>query len=209
MPKKNNIWKPFKFANSDIPLEAPASAIPLNPGPQNPRVRTTRQVRKAYLARRAIGSTTTGVYVFPGASATLEEDQSGYADQSGPSTPRATTPDQSRSPQSSSPPNDAPGWSSAFPSSPEPTSGFAHYRLTHANQRTKWTTVVIPQLVQPYLYLLHQSDSLTSVDHRSSLVCTCQMVRPRLLKVTCVHFDCEFMLLLFMQDQDVNFVQLL
>lgn len=191
MPRKNNIWKPLNFGNPGAHIATTSSAVPLLPGPLNPRVRTSREVKRAYQARRAITSTATGAYVLTGRPAFAPESQQDDPDPSGSSTLRPTSPlEPSRSSRSSSP-IDTPGWTSEFPPSPQPTSNFAHSRTTRANQWTKWTQVVIPQLVQPYLDLLHRSDSLSSVNRQFSSLCSCGQSRARTLKVTCVYFDCK------------------
>lgn len=189
MPQRKNIWKPIVFANSASPPASLPSVVPPAPGSANVRVRTSRQVRRAYHARQAVASTSSGVYLFTGDPEVLPEAALDHTDPGNPSTP---PPDFESFPPSSLPPSDAVhGWTSDFPSSPHPASGFAHYRSNRANQWTKWTKIVIPQLVQPYLQLLHRSNSLGSVNRQFSPLCTCGQERARTLKVMCIHFDCE------------------
>lgn len=194
MPKKANIWRPIIFANDAGHPERGAPVLPIPTGPPNPRVLTSRQVKRAYRARGAINSTPTGVYVLTGGPSRVPDgQQSGDPTQPGPSTLRETSDlDPSLSSRDSSPLNDASGWASDFPPSPQPTSNPAHSRNTRANQYTKWTKIVIPQLVQPYLELIRRSDSLGSVDRQFSSLCVCGQVKARELKVTCIYFDCEF-----------------
>lgn len=193
MPRKANIWRPIQFNNGPPQPVASTSVLPPHPGPQNPRVRTTRQVKRAYHAHQAVASTSLGTYIFTGQPDVTPEPVLHAVGRLSPSTPRPTSPSYSeRLPPSSPPPNNGHGWSSDFPPSPMPGSGFARYRSTRANQWIKWTEVVIPQLVQPYLQLLHRSHSLGSVNRQFSPTCTCEQERARTLKVMCVHFDGEY-----------------
>lgn len=196
MPRKSNVWKLLPFAIAPTPPEGSTSASPVPSNQPNGRVRTSRQVKRAYQARQALASTPSGVYLFNRDPPLVPESGLDTADPGSPSTSHPTSPhNSSRYPRSSPPLNDGHGWTSDYPGSPQPTSGFAHYRSNRANQWRKWTDVIIPQLVQPYLQLLHRSDSLSSVDRQFSPLCTCGHDRARTLKVMCIHFDCEYMVL--------------
>lgn len=202
MTRSNNIWKPLVFTPSS---GASGSTTPVVPAAGlNPRVKTSRQVRRAYHNRQSVASTPSGVY-------TLTPGQP-FPSQPDPADPDTVDPSAipSRSPtplstplRSSSPPEDTAGWTSDFPPSPQPTASHEHYKTTRANQWTKWTQVVIPLLVQPYLQLLRRTDSLGSVDRQFSPACTCQQAQSRTLKVTCVHFDCKLALRLCMHSPDL------
>ncbi|KZP19915.1 hypothetical protein FIBSPDRAFT_680163, partial [Athelia psychrophila] len=56
-------------------------------------------------------------------------------------------------------------------------------------QWVKWSTEVIPSLLQPYLRLLRVTDSLRNLHHNEELECTCGHTQLRKLTVTCLFFD--------------------
>ena len=58
-------------------------------------------------------------------------------------------------------------------------------------QVTRWVRDTIPGLVQPYMRLLRESQSLRSVQRYAAVLCTCESDAARSLRVTCVYFDRE------------------
>lgn len=202
MTRKGNVWKPIIFAPSGGSPQVNGSATQHVAVAPNPRVRTSRDARRAFQSRQAVASTSHGTYVLTHGLASAAESDLGRMDSLG--TPSRSGEDTIRSPRSSSPPQETVGWSSDFPPSPQPPSNHRHHQRTRANQWAKWTTVVIPLLVQPYLHLLRRTESLGSIDRQFSSPCICQQAHARSLKVICVHFDGKLTFLCYHSTLTVN-----
>lgn len=194
---KKNIWKPLRIAIPQAP-PPPSPAESAGPSTQYTRVRTSRDVKRAYYAKQNTRATSSGIYVLTRGRQSLSDSalpidagvphslsrassptpvSSAFLPSSRPSTPGDHLPSQ------------ATGWSSDYPSIPDPDAEHAHYRSTRASQWSKWTNIVLPSLIQPYLALCRRTANLASVDRAFSPPCTCNQHRTRQLKVTCVHFD--------------------
>lgn len=191
MPR-TNIWKPLKLApsRSVTDLSSPA------PSAQYERVRTSREVRQAYNARENARATSSGTYVLSRGRQSISAPDLAQSTNTEASTSRASSPISAFEDlysRSSSPPPFSPtkatGWSSDYPTPHDPTAEHAHYQTTRASQWSKWTTVVVPSLVQPYLAICRRTNNLAFIDREYALPCTCNQPRPRILKVTCVYFD--------------------
>lgn len=68
------------------------------------------------------------------------------------------------------------------------------YTVKHTNQWVTWTTRVIPDLLAPYMTLLHRSLSLCDLDFDQRPNCNCGNSSSKTLHVLCVHFDSELIL---------------
>lgn len=190
MPSRN-LWKKLNLpSNSSPSLPASRDAPPVFS-----RVRTSQDVKRAYNKRQTVRSTASGVYVLSQGRHAMSE--SALADQQS----RPSSPDRSescsRTPEMTQPSSpvlraesSTSGWTSDYPSVPDPDVVHARYRSTRANQWLKWTTVVLPDLMDPYYTLLHTTDNLANVDRAHTCPCTCRRAQLRTLQVVCVHFDC-------------------
>lgn len=201
MGKKKNIWKRLNLhpSRSSHDLSSPSgSGVSPGPSAQYKRVPTSREVRKAYNARQNARATVSGTYVLSRGRRSLSEPDLSLDAHAESSTSRAVSPtsafqDYLTASRSSSPPLPSPtkatGWSSDYATPQDPTEEHAHYKTTRANQWTKWTTVVIPSLVQHYFALCRRTNNLASVDREFAIPCACTQALGRSLKVTCVYFD--------------------
>lgn len=83
-----------------------------------------------------------------------------------------------------------PGWSSTFSDVIHvPTSNLTVNVSKAQKQWVKWTTTVIPSLLQPYLWLLRTTQSLHNLAHDQEVPCTCGRLNLRKMTVICLHFD--------------------
>lgn len=192
MPNRN-IFKKLNIP----PLSSPSLPVPTDPHADHIRVRTSREVQRSYRARQAVRSTATGLYVLSQGRNALSESalavqdpQQGPQESSGLLIP-AQGCDPPSSPGSLAETSTA-GWTSDYPYVPDPETVRARHRSQRANQATKWKTVVLPALIDPYYTLLQTTDNLADIDRRRSDPCTCSQTHGRALKVVCVHFDGKF-----------------
>lgn len=193
-PFKSLRLRPTPSSPNTRPL---AADVPSTTHTENhQRVLTSRDVQRAYHSRQSVRSTGAGVYVLSGGRHAQSESA---LQRDGPqSSCDRSSPDPSPPQRSSSPPFVSPspagGWSSDFPqvSQSTPESNRAHYRGTRANQFIKWTKVVIPSLIQPYLALTRRTENLGAVDREYITACSCQQTNARALTITCVYFDSEY-----------------
>lgn len=200
----SNPWKAISFGpRLDIP-PVPRSASSLTAGAgtaHHARVPTTRDVKNAYRRRQNLTSTATGVYTIhpnPASGSSLAHDMPAFfARDSSPA--RAPSPDLSStrcsSPQTWERESSTPGWSSDYPDPASPSTSGGVTVSTSLTQWTKWTNIIIPALIGPYLALMRRTDSLGNIDRLYSPVCICQRTNARVLIVTCVYFDgvCSFL----------------
>lgn len=198
MPKKN-LWKPLKLKPTVISTSS-RDTTPVLPAAvqQDPleRVRTSRDVRRVINANQSAGSSSSGVYVLSRGRYSQSEPVLPGDDPASTGTSQQGSPSGTPSPRSLSPvygsPSKVPGFSSDYPESPRLSSTQGHYRSSRANQWIKWTQIVIPSLIQPYLTLARRTDNLGVVDRTYVSLCTCNQSNTRALTVTCVHFDRTF-----------------
>lgn len=193
-----NLWKPLKLKPSVSRANHSATPASGSAGPtiqEHQRVPTSRDVRRAFNARQTAGSTPSGVYVFSGGRYSQSEPVLLPHDHASISPSQEVTPVGTPSPRASSPAYDSPsmnpGFSSDYPESSQTDSRLAHYRSSRVNQWTKWSQVVIPSLIQPYLALTRRTENLGAVDRKYLVECTCGRASSRTLTVTCIHFDCK------------------
>lgn len=162
------------------------------------RLLTSRDVQQAYRRRQNVRSTGSGVYSLSRGRHAQSESALPNPDATGPSTSRQSScdrssPERGPSQRSSSPQYGASspggGWSSDYHHVSQPESNHAHCRSTRSNQFIKWTKVVIPSLIQPYLALSRRTENLGDVDRQFSSACSCKHTNARALSITCVYFD--------------------
>lgn len=187
-----NIWKTLNLPSASSP------SLPASPGcpPVFSRVPTSREVKRAYHARQTVRSTASGVYLLSQGRHTMSESAladhltaplSSHQSESFSRTPEITRPSSPTIPSETS----TPGWTSDYPSAPDPDVAHGRYQSTRANQWIKWTTVVLPALIDTFYTLMHTSDNLGNVDRTHTSPCTCSQSQRRTLQIVCVHFDCK------------------
>ena len=67
-----------------------------------------------------------------------------------------------------------------------------HQQQKREQQWAKWTNEIIPSLIQPYLWILHESNNLSHLNHHLNTTlsaCSCQ--RQASVNVTGVFFECK------------------
>lgn len=200
MPKKN-LWKPLKLKPTAVSDSSsgttPVVHASVHPEPVQ-RVRTSRDVERALNATQSVGSSSSGVYILSRARYSQSEAVLEGDDPASTPTSQQASPGGTPSPRSLSPiygsPSKVPGFSSDYPEPPQLPPLEGHYRSSRANQWIKWTQIVIPSLIQPYLALTRRTDNLGAVDRTYVSMCTCNQSNARALTVTCVHFDCEYII---------------
>lgn len=189
-------WKPIKIG---LPIRSTRSLSPTKPT-QVERLRTTHDVRAAYLRRQDTVATPSGVYTFnrgrtnpqalppttqPSATSSQVVDHHIHQIVTCPSSPKQASvlPDLLTS---------EPGWSDSFPDPHELPKSPDVVKISKAKKQwIKWTTDIIPSLLQPYLHLLRVTDSLHNLHHDEQLPCTCEKLNLHRMSVTCLYFDCE------------------
>lgn len=134
-------------------------------------LRTSHDIQKAYAHRQNTVATPAGVYTFQeGASLSTR------------ATSRTSSQDVRQPPllQSSHHfhvPSPEPGWSSSFSDPYLPPSPKIVVKASRSQKQwIKWTTIVIPSLVRPYLYLMRVTDSLQNLYHNQKIICTCGLI---------------------------------
>lgn len=185
-------WKPLKLS---LPSRTARSTSPQKPSTLTP-LRTTHDVRTAYLRRQDTVVTPTGVFTFErGRQMPHSILPTGSSRQTSSDIP---DPPSSRHHSSSLPPLPAsePGWSSAFSDPHALPDDTTVLKVSKGKKQwVKWSTEVIPSLLQPYLRLLRVTDSLRNLHHNEELECTCGHTQLRKLTVTCLFFDGELLLI--------------
>lgn len=167
-------------------------------------IRTTHEVRTAYLRRQDTVATPGGTYTFqrgrqmPAPSQSVFPSSPARAPSRGPA---SSTPSVHRSSSLPGWPTSEPGWSSSFSDPQEPPTPTKVTKISGARKQwIKWNTDVIPSLLKPYLHLLRVTESLRNLHHDQEVPCTCGRSQRRNLTVTCLYFDgasaaislCEF-----------------
>lgn len=196
MPGKN------RFRKLNLPPLISASTSESSAHPHEyARVKTSRQVKRAYHARQPVRSTPSGVYVLSQGRNALSESalsESALSEQDPQPAPTDFWVDPTHIPVNDAPssPGSLPetptaGWTSDYPSFPDPEAARASNRSKRYNQWTKWQNVILPALVDPYQALLHTTDNLCNINRGHSSLCTCSQTQQRTLNVVCVHFDCK------------------
>lgn len=178
-------WKPKKI---NLPKRQTRSLSPQKPAHLQP-LHTSHEVRSAYLRGHDTVSTPTGVFAFQRGRATPDHLQPTPPTAASDSAGRPFQPEARSSP----PPGfltSEPGWSSTF-SDPigAPNSNTTIKASKAQKQWTKWTTTIIPSLLQPYLRLLRTTQSLRHLSHDTEVQCTCGRLNLRMMTVTCLSFD--------------------
>lgn len=173
-------WKPVKL---NLPLRQTRSLSPKKPTHLEP-LRTSHQVRAAYLRRQDMISTPTGVFTFQRGRAQHDLPRTSTSSpQPSPDTPHYQ-------PEQSPDIGSEPGWSSTFTDHLDlPTSDTVSKISKAQKQWIKWTSVIVPSPVQPYLRLLRITNSLRDLHHDQVIDCTCGRLNLRQMTVTCLHFD--------------------
>lgn len=188
-------WKPIKLG---LPSRAARSVSPKKPSTLQP-LRTTYDVRNAYLHRQDTIATPAGLYTFQ-RGRQLQSQSATASASADPSL--ATSSAIGHSPISGHHSSSLPGlpaselgWSSSFSDPHELPNDTTIIKLSKAKKQwAKWSTEIIPSLLHPYLRLLRVTDSLRNLRHDEALECTCGNAQLRQLTVTCLYFDGTFSL---------------
>lgn len=75
--------------------------------------------------------------------------------------------------------------------------GRTRHRQHRSNQWHRWITEVIPSLMEPYMELMRDSDSLQKHVLRDPSNVSCACIRHGDLEITCISLSCTFVLLEF------------
>lgn len=182
-------WKPLKI---NVPIRQTRSLSPKKPTLMEP-LRTSHQVRAAYLRRADTVATPTGVFAIQRGRASQTATTSSPL-QHGTRSHHVSRSSSTVQPSSPLPELSIvePGWSSSFSDPHEVPSSSTVLKTSKAKKQwLKWTLNIIPSLLQPYLSLLRTTDSLRNLHHDTEVVCTCGGLNIRRLTVTCLYFDCK------------------
>lgn len=187
-------WKPIKMG---LPRRVARSASPTKPMTLEPVPRTTHDVRRAYLRRQNTVVTPAGLYTFARGRQPQTQDLGAPSLQPLPRGLSAASVNPSSSGQrSSSVPahtSSDHGWSSSFSDPYELPSDTTLLKVSKAKKQwEKWSTEIIPSLLQPYLHLLRVTDALRNLRHNEAGQCTCGGTPVRQLNVVFLFFDGMF-----------------
>lgn len=184
-------WKPIKIG---LPSRVARSASPTKLPTLEPVPRTTHDVRRAYLHRQNTVVTPTGLYTFARGRQPHSQISTATSSQT---LPRALSTHSAHSPSSGQRSSSVPaftssdhGWSSSFSDPYQVLPNTTVVKVSKAQKQwAKWSTEIIPSLLQPYLHLLRVTDSLRNLRHDEARECTCGGTQLRELKVICLFFD--------------------